>query len=86
MTDKTRMQAPKGTTTANIEGHTYEIPKSGIITVAQDSHLETLRRHGFTDALDEPQDAASSSRTARTRTSSLSSSKSAAAKPITTWG
>ena len=58
MADKIRMQAPKGMTTANIEGHTYDIPKNGTITVAQESHVETLRRHGFTDALDEPQDAA----------------------------
>lgn len=59
MSDKAvRMQAPKGTTSANIEGHTYEVPKNGIITVAQDNHITTLRRHGFTDALDQPEDAA----------------------------
>lgn len=46
--EKIKMQAPKGTSSANIEGHTYDIPKNGVITVAQDSHIETLKRHGFT--------------------------------------
>lgn len=50
MTTQLKMKAPKGTTgQAVIEGHTYEIPSTGVIKVAQDSHVDTLRRHGFTD-------------------------------------
>lgn len=55
---KMKMQAPKGTNAAVIEGHNYEVPKSGVITVAQASHVETLKRHGFIPAKDEPSDLA----------------------------
>jgi len=50
------MQAPKGTTSATIEGHEYEIPKNGKIEVKSDNHVETLKRHGFieTDPDGEP--------------------------------
>lgn len=54
---KVKMQAPKGTTSANIEGHSYDVPKNGIITVAQENHIETLRRHGFTDVIEDGKDA-----------------------------
>lgn len=53
----TRMKAPKGTTTANIQGHTYTIKKDGVIKVVSDAHIEDLRRHGFTDHYDEDPDA-----------------------------
>lgn len=53
MADKQlKMQAPKGTTSANIEGHSYDVPKNGVITVAQGAHVETLKRHGFTEVDD----------------------------------
>lgn len=52
---KLKMQAPKGTTAANIEGHEYDVPKNGVITVAQPSHVATLKRHGFTE-VDEVED------------------------------
>lgn len=50
------MQAPKGTTGANIEGHEYDIPSNGKIKVVSPNHVETLKRHGFveTDADGEP--------------------------------
>lgn len=47
----TVMQAPKGVTEAVIEGHTYKVPKDGKIKVVADSHIETLRLHGFTDSV-----------------------------------
>ena len=50
------MKAPKGTTVANIEGVTYDVPKSGVVKVLADSHYETLKRHGFTDHYEEPED------------------------------
>lgn len=53
MTDKIVMQAPKGTTEAVIEGHRYEIPSSGKITVVNPDHVATLRRHGFIDSVAE---------------------------------
>ena len=43
-----KMKAPKGTRSAFIEGHDYEVPKDGIIKVAVEAHVETLTRHGFT--------------------------------------
>lgn len=52
----TRMKAPKGTTSANIQGHTYTIKKDGIIKVVSDNHLEDLTRHGFTPYHDENPD------------------------------
>lgn len=47
------MQAPQGCSSANIEGHTYDIPKNGKIDVVSPSHVDTLKRHGFTDADDD---------------------------------
>lgn len=50
-----QMKAPNGTRgEALIEGHTYNIPKDGVIKVAQESHVETLIRHGFTHHHEEP--------------------------------
>jgi hypothetical protein len=50
MADKPlKMQAPKGTSAANIEGHEYDVPKNGVITVKNANHVETLKRHGFTE-------------------------------------
>lgn len=50
---KIKMKAPKGSEgqEANIEGHTYKIPKSGEIEVISTTHVETLRRHGFEDVI-----------------------------------
>lgn len=54
---KIKMKAPDGTRgEASIEGHTYEIPNSGVITVISETHVETLKRHGFTDHFEEPKD------------------------------
>lgn len=54
---KIKMRAPDGTRgEASIEGHTYDIPKNGIITVVSEAHVETLKRHGFTDHFEEPKD------------------------------
>lgn len=50
------MQAPEGTTSASILGHSYDIPANGKIKVAVQEHVETLRRHGFTDTIDDDVD------------------------------
>src|SRR3546814_16532082 len=55
MANKLKMKAPEGPSgEASIEGHSYEIPKSGVITVISETHVETLKRHGFTQHFDEP--------------------------------
>jgi len=41
------MKGPKGTTTAVIEGHTYNVDKKGVIKLVSPTHIETLKRHGF---------------------------------------
>lgn len=48
-----QMQAPKGVNAAVIEGHEYDVPKNGKIKVVNPNHVETLKRHGFTEVLDE---------------------------------
>lgn len=50
-----KMKAPLGSEgqEASIEGHSYKIPKSGIIEVVSPLHVETLQRHGFTDHVEE---------------------------------
>lgn len=48
--DITYMKAPKGVTSATIEGNEYDIPASGIIAVKNPGHLKTLKRHGFMEA------------------------------------
>ncbi len=59
MANKIKMKAPEGTRgEAAIEGHTYNIPKTGVITVISDTHVETLKRHGFTPYSEEPADIA----------------------------
>ena len=55
-TAKMKMQAPKNTSGATIEGHEYDIPKNGQITVVNPNHVETLKRHGFTEIVEEPAD------------------------------
>jgi len=56
MTD-TKMKAPKGVSSANILGHTYEVPSDGVIKITSEDHVEVLRRHGFTDFVsDDPAD------------------------------
>lgn len=55
-TQKLKMQAPKGCNAAVIDGHEYDVPKDGKITVVNADHLETLKRHGFTEILEEPAD------------------------------
>lgn len=52
---KLKMQAPKGTSSAVIDGHEYDIPKGGVIDVVNGNHVETLKRHGFTE-VDEVED------------------------------
>lgn len=47
--DITYMKAPRGKTSATIEGNEYEIPENGIITVKNPGHIRTLKRHGFTE-------------------------------------
>lgn len=47
--NKLLMKGPQGTTSANIEGHHYDVPKTGIIEVISETHVETLKRHGFTE-------------------------------------
>lgn len=47
MTDVKMMKAPRGTTSANIQGHPYEVSKEGTIRVAVQAHVDDLRRHGF---------------------------------------
>lgn len=49
----TIMQAPKGTTAANIEGNEYEMGKDGKIKVTNPNHIETLKRHGFVESFEE---------------------------------
>lgn len=44
------MQAPRGVHAAVIEGHEYTIGKDGKIKVVNDTHLETLERHGFVES------------------------------------
>jgi hypothetical protein len=55
-----KMKAPAKCSSAVIEGHDYskELQKSkdGTIQVAQDGHIETLKRHGFTEIIEEPGD------------------------------
>lgn len=50
------MKAPKGTTVASIEGVNYEVPASGVIKVLAEAHHPILKRHGFTDHYEEPED------------------------------
>jgi hypothetical protein len=52
---KLKMQAPKGVSSAVIDGHEYDIPKGGVIEVVNANHVETLKRHGFTE-VDEVED------------------------------
>jgi hypothetical protein len=47
-----KMQAPQDVATATIDGHPYEVDSKGQIKVAVQSHVDTLRRHGFTDAVE----------------------------------
>jgi len=51
--EKLRMQAPKGVTSANILGHSYDVPKDGKITVINGDHVETLKRHHFTEVVED---------------------------------
>lgn len=53
---KLQMQAPKGTNAAVILGHEYNVPKDGKITVVNPDHVETLKRHRFTEIVEEPAD------------------------------
>lgn len=53
---KLLMKAPPGATNSSIKGHRYEIPKSGIIEVISPLHVDALKRHGFTDHAEEPED------------------------------
>lgn len=56
---KIKMRAPEGTRgEASIEGNSYDIPNNGIITITSEDHIETLKRHGFTEHFEEPKDVA----------------------------
>lgn len=59
MTD-IKMKGPKGCEgqQAVIEGHTYDVPKTGIIKVVSENHLDTLRAHGFVEHYEDPADVA----------------------------
>lgn len=48
-----KMQARPNCTNATIDGHEYVVDDKGQITVAVQAHVETLRRHGFTDVVEE---------------------------------
>ena len=48
-TEVKKMKAPRGTNSANIQGHTYNTDKNGIIDVAVQVHVPDLRRHGFVE-------------------------------------
>ena len=50
------MKAPAGTTSSNIKGQRYDVPKSGIIEVKNAAHVDVLKRHGYieTDETGEP--------------------------------
>lgn len=52
MTKLLKMQSPAGFSEAVIEGQTYEADSKGQIQVLQEAHIDTLRRHGFTDAVE----------------------------------
>lgn len=54
---KILMKAPEGMKSAEIEGHSYDIPKSGVVEVRNAGHIDTLRRHGFIDHFESPEDA-----------------------------
>lgn len=56
MATNQKMKAPNGCNAAVIDGHEYSIGKDGVITVAQEHHLATLKRHGFTDHHEESVD------------------------------
>lgn len=53
---KTLMKAPEGMKSAEIEGHSYDIPKNGVIEVRNPGHIDTLRRHGFEDHFEDSKD------------------------------
>lgn len=52
-----RMQAPQDSSSATIDGHSYTIDEKGQVKVAVQAHVETLRRHGFTDVVESPESA-----------------------------
>jgi hypothetical protein len=49
--NKLFMKAPRGKTSANIEGNHYDVPQTGenkgIIEVINPAHVPILKRHGF---------------------------------------
>lgn len=57
----TYMKAPAHTSSANIDGHSYQVPQkgtdAGVIKVINPGHVETLRRHGFVDYFPKQEDA-----------------------------
>lgn len=42
-----KMMAPRGVSSANIQGHSYTVDSKGLIKVAVQAHVEDLRKHGF---------------------------------------
>lgn len=50
------MKAPKGTTVANIQGVDYTPDKNGVVKLLAENHYEDLKRHGFVDHYEEPED------------------------------
>lgn len=51
------MKATTPVKSAVIEGQTYEVPKDGVIKLTSQSHIETLKRHGFVEHFVEETDA-----------------------------
>lgn len=47
MSDAIFMKAPRRTTSANIDGCTYDVPKDGVIQLVNPDHAAILKRHGF---------------------------------------
>lgn len=52
MPEVKKMQAPAGFTSGFYEGQEYQADSKGQVKVAQPSHEETLRLHGFTDVVE----------------------------------
>lgn len=54
MSEQIFMKAPRRTTSANIDGCQYDVPKDGVIKVVNPGHVPTLKRHGFEMFTPEP--------------------------------
>lgn len=52
------MKATSPVSSAVIEGQAYDVPKDGVIKLLSQSHIATLKRHGFVEHFVEASDAA----------------------------